>query len=99
MIYKKFINYIEKNESYSQFVNKLKPLIKYNKNTKENLKILQILHNSCAVFKFSNLKTGGYKMLSSIFSLVEEILATAGAGEKAQKIVSAVFDGILGILG
>lgn len=38
-------------------------------------------------------------MLSSIFSLVEEILATAGAGEKAQKIVSAVFDGILGILG
>ena len=51
------------------------------------------------VFKFSNLKTGGYKMLSSIFSLVEEILATAGAGESAQKIVSAVFDGILGILG
>lgn len=38
-------------------------------------------------------------MLSSIFSMVEEILATAGAGETAQKIVSSVFDGILGILG
>lgn len=38
-------------------------------------------------------------MLSSIFSMVEKILATAGAGEEAQRIVSSVFDGILGILG
>lgn len=38
-------------------------------------------------------------MLSSIFTLVEDILAASGAGETAQGIVSAVFDGILGILG
>lgn len=48
---------------------------------------------------FLILKQEDVKMLSSIFSMVEEILATAGAGETAQKIVSTVFDGILGLLG
>lgn len=38
-------------------------------------------------------------MLQSIFTMVENILATAGADQKAQDIVSAVFDGVLKILG
>ena len=38
---------------------------------------------------------GGKNMLSSIFSLVEGILSTAGASAEAQNIVSTVFDSIL----
>lgn len=38
-------------------------------------------------------------MLQSIFTMVENILATAGADQMAQDIVSNVFDGILKILG
>ena len=38
---------------------------------------------------------GGKNMLSSIFSLVEGILSSAGASAEAQNIVSTVFDSIL----
>lgn len=38
-------------------------------------------------------------MLGSIFSLVEGILSSAGASAEAQGIVSAVFNGILGLFG
>lgn len=38
-------------------------------------------------------------MLQSIFTMVENILATAGASQTSQDIVSTVFDGILKIIG
>ena len=38
---------------------------------------------------------GGKNMLSSIFSLVEGILSSAGASAEAQNIVSTVFDSTL----
>lgn len=70
-------------------------IIKIHRKVKKNITIVTY----AAMFYFLKFKQEDGKMLSSIFSLVEEILATAGAGESAQKIVSAVFDGILGILG
>lgn len=38
-------------------------------------------------------------MLSSIFAMVEKIMAAEGSGEPAQSIVSVVFDSILAVLG
>lgn len=38
-------------------------------------------------------------MLQSVFGMVEQILTAAGADPMAQDIVSAVFDGVLKILG